>query len=251
MDGFFEKLWKFNAVIIAIAGLCAIAVGAATAALIVWELTRPGAAVQVMRADAGASAAETRRPTTRLAAPRPLGRTGLVALPVTTEYALRPSAATPTVSTYGKRSAVTLDWLIYDAANRRGRFLLNRRDALLVGATMLRTARPDQETGQETGRDPRPDLALLIRVIETDGDGDGLLSLRDPERFALANPDGTEVTMLPLSGAFLGVQVVDDDAAVLFIQTKDGPRAAHLRLRRKSIEALGVMPPAPVQATAP
>lgn len=228
---FFRWVWRFNAVALAavlvVGGLLAL-VGLVS---IILEATRERDVSDLVdhRPEASKTVIEAAGRLT------PLGRTGLLWAPVTRE-----SEAALVYSS--KQVSATVDYVFYDPETGSSRMLIGKRPSLVASARMLR---PPQDDGDPAG----DDLALLVTLVEEDGNKDGRLSLRDPISLALASPRGENLAVVAKGSSLLGVATVSDTLAIATIreETESGPRtiAVHLDLATRRATRREPLPNAP------
>lgn len=221
---FFALVWRFNALLIAAVGVAGLLGMATLGAALAYEALGPLATQQVMAVEEARDATpeDATPPKEQIGALSPIGATGLLSSPVWID------AEIAYASVRGpKSSRNVIDWLIYDPATGGSRHLIGARPTLLVDADLLRWRAAEGA--------PLEDRALFLRYVQADSTGDGLLTGRDQEIFALARPDGRGLTPLDLTGRFVGLQQISRDEAVLAIEDEAGFHAVHLDLARRAV----------------
>lgn len=223
---FWRRLWRFNALVIAVAGLAVLVAATLVSATIVYEvLRRPTQSAQVVAIDPDRQADE--QPVdVKPEGLNALGDTGLVYASLTANAEVRRAG----LRRYGSKSVVNvIDWLIYDPRSAAPpRRLIGRDVSLLIEATLLSYDPPGAELATE-------DLAIFVRFVSEDTNGDGLLTRRDAQTYAIASNDGRDLTPLEISGEFLGLKTVSARETLLSVWTEGRAQIAHIDLPTKKI----------------
>lgn len=235
---FFRLVWRFNAVAIAAAAMVVIGGGLLVAASLAWQVFGSLKTSQVAVATAPKTETETGAPKSapveRPAGFSTLGRTGLLYSEIFNVEAVPQSGI---ARRYRKASRNALDWLIYDPATGGSRMLIGARPNLLIEARLL--------SWRASADAPLEDRALFLRYVQTDSSGDGFLSASDQAVFALARPDGRDLTPLAITGELVSLTLIGRTEAVLLTRTDDGAVATHLDLVAKRVTRSARLPLAP------
>jgi len=173
MNRLFRLLWRFNALVVAGAGLAVMAGALIVAVTLYLDQRRDEPAV---RADAPAPAAQA----LAFGDFSPVAGTSVVILPLEQE-----------VGTYGFASSggprsVTRNLLFVDLATGTHRWLIEGGNALI---SRYRTIERDAPRGRKAKA-----IAIMAQVIDADTNGDGRLGEGDRMTVAFAKPDGTDYT---------------------------------------------------------
>lgn len=213
---FFRRLWRFNALTIAVCGLLGIFVGLYVAYHIARDVFRTSyqardiARVEPADAktpgDPSKPAVQTGFSTGHFSAIR---GTALLHAPVSAKqsYDFRYSS---------KEASSTRNFVFYDTAAGTSRKLLADEKQLIIAHSELR---PDGDTGTTAPK------ALLFHIVEADSNKDGILSHDDATTIALARVDGSGLTRLDLKSAGTHGQSVSTDGATLILFTEDDAKA--------------------------
>lgn len=170
---FFRLLWRFNALVVAGAGLAVIA-GSMILTVVIYLSER--------RAD----------PVVRADRPPPVsqklvfGNFGPVAGTSTVIVPLEQEASSRGFVSSGGTSSVTRNLLFIDLSSGEQRWLIEGSNALIPHYRLV-------ERDVARGKDAEV-IAILIEVVKSDTDGDGRLSDEDRLTVAFAKPDGTGYT---------------------------------------------------------
>lgn len=170
---FFRLLWRFNALVVAGAGLTVIVGSVLLVVLIYLEERR---AEPVVKAD-------TPPPVSQKMV---FGDFGPVTGTSTVVIPLEQEASTRSFASSGHSSSVTRNLLFIDLASGDQRWLIEGGNVLIPHYRLIER---DGDRGEEAEV-----VGLLVEVVKSDTDGDGQLDTDDRLTLAFAKPDGTGYT---------------------------------------------------------
>jgi hypothetical protein len=221
---FFRRLWRLNAILIALTAAVGLVIGAFGLYHIAKDVfrTRPGTGLApVQRAPQtttnGSPRAASAPAHLETGSFNTLDKPDLLWAPV--HENLRFQRA------YFEKSAEnTRNYIIFDTNTRSAHKLLPNDDAILSQAVPLRR------------RHDGPLLGILAATHATDTTGDGLVSAKDAPQVWLADARGTNLTAIEARAlAITGSAVPADDRAILFVRRKEGTFALDLDLKTRSL----------------
>ncbi|MBP0019159.1 MAG: hypothetical protein J7647_16610 [Cyanobacteria bacterium SBLK] len=209
----FCLLWRFNAVVIAGAGLLAIAVLGFTALSILRDVTRERQVGSIVNIDEESEIEEE----LQFGELREIGGTPYLLLPLSSYQSYdRPS--------YTKSTESTRNFLFFDSETGEQNWLFPHYDYLIVSDRHLVESSPNPQT--------QPVLAILYSLVQKDSDGDKRLSPRDRLTVALSQPNGGEYReILTDVEKILGHQLLDRETLIIFYQSEDHARVAKISLK--------------------
>lgn len=216
-------IWRFNAYVIAAAGLIAIALGTFALYQVSKNLLRQ------RHVGALATAPKTSTsPANQAAQSKPnftIGRFGRIAGTPILRAAIS-SSEDRRRRYYSKTATATRNFIFYHMTSGRQHYLLPNNNAIIENQYDLRLPLPSG--GINTAAAP---IALLYQLIDKDTNGDGLLSPRDRKTLALAQPDGSGLIRPNVSyNQMLGHAVISSKELVVLARQQDGVNAIHISL---------------------
>lgn len=220
-----QRLWKFNAYVIAAAGIIGVVIGLFALYHITKDIFR-------QRHDGSIAAAPKPPPTGGETAALPSPKLTISGFQLVRGtpvlYAAVTSREDRRVSYYSKTASAVRNYIFYDAATGSQRRLLPDDRGLIDYMREVRDfadgsnrkPTPLPAMGQTTATQTAPS-AFLFTIIDKDTSGDGLLSRFDKRSLALARPDGAGLTRLAIPfDTLLGHQAITSDELVVMIRNK-------------------------------
>ena len=214
----FRRVWQFNAIVIAFAGLMLIGYGLIAGYYIARDLfgqrnvtgiapSTPAKSDTSRPAGAGEPTATP--PRRRLAVHSFQETDGVMWARLTSKDRVEGRY-------YSKKASNTRDLIFYDIQSGSYRRLLERDDVLIPWHHFLQSAPAEGK---------RSTVALLVTVVDKDSNGDGRLSAGDLKSVALADPAGRGLTTVAKNIKSLLGQTVTGDGAAAVLMVEDAKGA--------------------------
>lgn len=192
----FRLLWRFNALVVAAAGLAIIGGSVILVFLVYFEERRTE---PVVKADTPPSVSQE----------LVFGDFGPVTGTSTVLIPLEQEASTPGFASSGHPSSVIRNLLFIDLSSGEQRWLIEGRNTLIPHYRLIERHVPRGEKAEV--------IAILVEVVNADTDGDGHLDTDDRLTLAFAKPDGTGYTEAIMDiDRLLGSLQMGDDLVVGF-----------------------------------
>jgi hypothetical protein len=217
---FFRLIWRFNAIAFAALSVLGLFIGAVSGFYLAREVFRtPNRVSDTARVanDASPSGGEVAvKETLLVSAFTRIGGTKVLWSPLV-------SSQRYDYRTYGKEANSTRNYIFYNSDSGISHKLLGNDKQMVLEAVELR--RPDADART-------PPEALLFSVVETDSDGDSLLTASDRNVIMLARADGQGITKIDgVSGRTIGEHISDDGRVLtMVIDTAGYITATHIDL---------------------
>ena len=230
-SSFFKGLWRFNAMLIAAAGLVALLVGSYALLAIGKSTLRERHVVNVARSDSSATGVSD-------AGSIVVGHFSQIA-GTSHVWASMQRRDQHAQRYYSKTASNVIDYVFYDVATGKSHRLRGKDDGLILRAEHIG---PSRKIDAEASPD-----ALLVTIVEQDTSGDGLLSMSDERTLALARPNGSELTSI-VKGVekVLGWTRVSARESVVMVQMAKRTFALHVDLTALTlIRKEALLEPAP------
>jgi hypothetical protein len=212
MNRFFRYLWNFNAVVVAFAGLLAIAVLAFAAFEFYEDFLRPRGTNAVAQAGPGRATGDELT----------FGGVSTAKGWHSLRIPLRSSQSSSGISS-GKTAPSTRNFLFHDLNTGESRWLFPNQDQVIAHHRPLTVAKGGESEDFV--------LALYYEVVKADTDDDGRLGSGDRIVIALTLPDGQGYKEVVQDvDRVIGTQAISDDVLIVIFQSAEAAYAARLSL---------------------
>jgi hypothetical protein len=168
---FFKLVWRFNGLVISIAGMLAIFILAFGTYKLVKEVTRERPVVNIVNVEE-TSEKEHKWKLGRLSEIR---GTPYVFVSLESDQKIERSY-------YSKSSSPSRNYLFINTENNLKKWLYDHSDYLILSSSLL-------SHGDYNDKD-KPVLAIMYKTVKSDTNADKLLSNKDKKTIALSSPDG-------------------------------------------------------------
>lgn len=213
----FRLLWRFNAIVIALAGLAAIVIGL----FVLYEIAEWRTARYRVPVTASPEAGKTAEPEPELSIGNftRVGATTVLSAPIGTGY----KGGGGKFSGYGK-DPVERNVVFYDLATGASQRLLPQNNAVVLNWKPLWAKEEDYRV--------KPPQALLFQIIEADTNGDKVLDSSDGFMLALTQPDGSGLRRLdgPFDRLLGETFTPGGEELVLMVDSRGKVEALHVDL---------------------
>jgi len=167
----FKNIWRFNGIVIAIAGIGAIALMLLSGYVIVKEIIRERPVQNVVNIEGDSSVQEN----WRLGQFSTINGSEFIMVPLSSDQNFRQEY-------FSKSSSSIRNYLFLNTATSESKWLFNHTNYLIQSSNRLKLGDFDSN---------EPVLAILFYLVAIDSNDDGRLSTRDKMAVALSNPDGS------------------------------------------------------------
>jgi len=200
---FFKFVWRFNGIVLMVAGILAIGGLGFGVYGIITDVAGKKEAKNIVNVTDDTDVDER----WRLGYLRDVNETPYIMVPLHSDRSFSRSY-------YSKSSYSTRNYLFINTETNQKRWLLGTNDYLIVSDEMLAVG--------ECGETDCKTIAILYHVVKEDTNGDDRLTHDDLSSVALSKPDGTEFKEI-ISGldVFIGHRLLDE-TSMLFIYQKKG-----------------------------
>ncbi|CAA0106911.1 Uncharacterised protein [BD1-7 clade bacterium] len=226
---FFHRVWQFNAVVIALAGVLALALLLFASYHVIRDATRERAVTNVVNTDVETPAISG----WDYGLPRQIDGHAVVVVPLQSGKNIGAS--------YFKKNPVSVrDLLFIRVKSDEKQWLFDRTDFLILEYAFL---------ADNSYRSDVPVKAVIYQVVKTDTNNDQRLSYDDTITIGLSHPDGSEYTELVTDVTkVIGRDWVDDDRLMLLYVKEGKAWSAVVDLDRFSFEDVSELPAISAQA---
>lgn len=199
-DQFFERVWRFNAIMIALAGVLAIGLMVFGAYQVYGELTRDRTVHQIVNVEAPKAEQWHLEHASHIAG---------------SDYLVMPlvSDQKRDESYYSKSAKAARNYLFVDATSEAQHWLLPHNRSLFVSRETL--------SHDDYINPPEPVIAQLYQVVNADSNKDKRLTASDIKTLALSRPDGTGyVEVIPAMNELLGKKLTNGNQLFVLYRYK-------------------------------
>ncbi len=197
---FFKLVWRFNGLVISVAGLLAIGLLAFGTYKLVQEITRERTVMNLVNVEEESKEKHEWR----------LGHMSSVR---GTPYVFVPLRSDQNIdrSYYSKSSSSSRNLLFMNTDTNSKKWLFDHSNYLIVSDELL-------THGDYNDKD-KPILAILYKLVKVDTNSDKFLSSSDKKTIALSNPDGGNYTeVLTDIDVFIGSQLTESNSLLVIYQ---------------------------------
>jgi|WetSurMetagenome_2_1015567.scaffolds.fasta_scaffold01504_10 hypothetical protein len=224
MSRFFRFLWKFNAVVIAAAGILAIFVLAFAGYHIFQNITATRHATRLINVDAGDNIKEKwfyGRPVKIL-------NSDSIIFPLETNQSF-------SLAYSGKQANSVRNMLFVNLKTEHSKWLLESNNSLIAHYELL------NEKNEHFGN--KDIIAIMYLIVKEDTNKDSRLSDEDLKTIAISAPDGSRFTEIISSvNSLLGHAVVDKSKLFIAYQSNDEDRQVVIDMPGFRIRSSAVLP---------
>jgi CRISPR/Cas system CMR-associated protein Cmr1 (group 7 of RAMP superfamily) len=221
---FFKFVWRFNGLVLLVAGILAIGVICFAGYGIFQETTRERQVRNIVNVADKTDLDEK----WRLGYLKDVDGTPYLMIPLHSDQSYAQSY-------YSKSSYSTRNYLFINSDTNQKHWLLDTNDYLIMNDEMLSVEKNNAKN--------RKVRAILYHMVKKDTNGDGRLTHDDLSVVALSKPDGTEFREIFSDlDVFIGHRVIDKNSALLIYQKNGKGYSATLSLKNFELSTATELP---------
>jgi len=221
---FFKYTWRFNALLISIAGLLAVGLLMFAGYKLFRDVTRERNIQNIVNVESS----DNIKQAWRFGQLLEVHGSPYVLLPLNSDQRYAQSY-------YGKSSLSARNYLFINTLNSQKKWLFKQNDYLIQHIEML--------SHENYGEKNKKELAILLKIIKSDSNSDALLTDSDLKTLALVQPDGTNYTeVIDNVDLYIGSKLTTEDSLLVLFERNGIGYSANVNLSDFVVESETELP---------